>query len=318
MVATTHFNTTLGHIVVTAEIDSTAVRGDGGVEYPRLIVPIKLKVLPLKDPGRGGQDLLLLNFNAQLFVEGRNSKIADSTQKSFQVLVEGYELEPRLDLEFVLDRFRVERIEQLRKKDISFRLDFQLAFGTFGPPTRYQHQPSKTGPASAERISNLGVLEANLNLTVPQSIWVDRILLGLGFGVIQLLEIPVISLEQCQALQHSWQALKRADEQFRLGDYDEAVGLCRTAVDPIRNKLKKLKEAQPDSLATDCVEKYGTATLDWLITILGKTHGVANTPHHSPHTGHFNRFDAQMILTIVSNVIAYVARFDLATDVKSD
>ena len=122
------------------------------------------------------------------------------------------------------------------------------------------------------------------------------------------MEFPAVALNVFNELQHSYTALQRAHTKFTAGEYDEAIWQCRTAVDPLREELRKIKEGSPDSLSADWAEEVGPATVDWLLTLLRKTHGVANTPTHSPNTGHFSRLDAQMILTVTTAVVAYVAR----------
>lgn len=304
-----------GYNVAAAEIDPSAVSADGGPEYPRLIIPVRFKLHRPKDVHGSDQDLLFSDLKAHLFIDGRNSKIADATDRPINKLLR---VPGPCDLtstvvEFPLDSYRVEKIEQLRKADLNLRLDLFLSFATFGQPF-WGHQ-SKADPTL--RVAEMETLSTNVQLTVPQSNWVNQVLPGLGYGVVHLIELPAVSPEACAALGHSYHALTRAREEFGSGDYDGAIALCRTAVDPIRNELKKLKENKPDSLAADWVEKVGASTIEWLNVVLGKTHGVANTPHHSPKTGYFSRLDAHMILMTTISVVAYVARFSASGERRS-
>ncbi len=315
MTASTSFNAYQGYTLAMVEVYPTSIRTEGGNEYPCLIIPAKFTLSSLNGARQGKQDVFFLDLNALLFVEGRGSKIAHGcNSRPFHELVINGSREVMFDLEFPLDKYRVEKMEQLRKGDMGLRCYLQLSIGLFGPPIYGIEAKASSSP----RISDLAVLLANLQFAVPQSKWVKEVLPGLGGGVVQLIEFPAVSLEACEALKHSHLALKRAVEEFALGDYDAAVGLCRTAADPIRQELKKLRDGKVDCLAADWAEKVGSATIEWLTIVLGKTHGVANTPHHSPTTGYFSRLDAQMILTTTISVIAYVARFNAAAMTKKN
>jgi len=300
------------YTIAELDIDPASVRGDGGADYPRLIVHGTIRFNPLKDSrfsqkrtvANAPEDLLFLSLTGQLFVEGQPSKIADSTSLPFFYVVSTVGYERQLTLEFALNAHRVEKIEQWRDGDCRLRCEISVGVGIFGLP-RYGPDANKPQPP---HITDIRAVSTTASIPVLQSAWVNQVLPGLGYGLIHLIEMPGVSLEACKALSHSYEALDRAYERFKLGDYDEAVALCRTAVEPLRNELTQIKAGAADSLAADWAEKIGTVTVDWLKTVLGKTYGVANTPVHSPCTGHFSRLDAQMILTVATSVIGYVAR----------
>ncbi|HWA09567.1 MAG TPA: hypothetical protein VG838_08975 [Opitutaceae bacterium] len=100
---------------------------------------------------------------------------------------------------------------------------------------------------------------------------------------------------------------------FNAGEYDLTVGLCRTAVQPLRNHLKRIKAAAGDGTTADWAEKIGDATFEWLSIVTGKTHGVGSAAVHEGSPGRFTRLDAQMILTTTISILAYAARLERAT-----
>ncbi len=234
-----------------------------------------------------------------------HDKIADADFKPLNFALGSTEGQQVSELEFPLDRYRVELLEQRRNGgDVNLRMDMQILLARFGKRALFG-RPESQLPITLSFDTRFG---SQTNLQVPQSVWLKSVLPGLGYGVINVLEFPAVALTACNELQHSYSALQRAHTKFTAGEYDEAIWQCRTAVDPLRDELKQIKDGGPDLLSADWAEKIGTATVDWLLTFFGKTHGIANTPTHSPNTGHFSRLDAQMILTVTTAVVAYVAR----------
>jgi hypothetical protein len=291
-----------GYTVGEWAVNPTQIYSTGGIDFPHLAIPAKLTFSPYA--GRDGisQELLYFTIQTDLALGERPTKIARSFQP-FQYRITNERYETQHFFEIPLDRYRVEKIESARNGNLSLKLNVQIGMATFGLP-EYGPDQGKGQP----HLNSFHTLHSDINLNVPSSVWLNNVLPNLGYGIVNVIELPATPIEQIAAMQHSFTALQRANERFKNGDYDESVGFCRTAIDPIRNELKKIKISSPENLAADWAEKIGDSTVAWLNTILGKTHGVANTPHHSPNTGHFSRLDAQMILTVTASVIAFVAR----------
>src|SRR3972149_4027623 len=70
-----------GHTVVNIQVDPTRARGEGGPEYPRLVVPIDLTLTP--ERGRTGEKFFfLLRVRHTLHPSGRAHTIADALDNS--------------------------------------------------------------------------------------------------------------------------------------------------------------------------------------------------------------------------------------------
>ena len=297
-----YFTNERSYVIATAALDTSLIRGAGGTGYPRLIFRLDWKLSAMKD---SDVDYWILSAGAQLFRGQDYDKIADAAVKPLNFALNSVEVQQVSELEFPLDRHRIELLEQHRNGgDINLRMDMQIVLARFGERILLGKPETKL-PLTLSFVTRY---QSPINLQVPQLVWIKNVLPGLGYGVINVLEFPAVALSACNELQHSYSALQRAQTKFTAGDYDEAIWQCRTAVDPLREELKKIKDGSPDLLSADWAEKIGTATVDWLLTFFGKTHGIANTPTHSPNTGHFSRLDAQMILTVTTAVVAYVAR----------
>jgi hypothetical protein len=298
-----YFTNERSHIIARVALDPAKARGAGGPGYPRLIFGLNWK---LSAHGNSGGDQWIVSASAKLFVGQDYDRIADSLVSHLHFSLKAIESEGTSELEFPLDRYRIELLEQRRNGgDINLRMDIHIVHARFGERVHFGKPDAKLLPTALDfEIPS----QTSVNLQVPQSVWIKTVLPGLGYGVIHVLEFPAVALDACNKLEKPYAALQRAHTKFTAGEYDEAIWQCRTAVDPLRTELKKIKDGNPDSLSADWAEKIGPATVDWLLTFFGKTHGVANTPAHSPHIGHFSRLDAQMVLTVTTGVIAYVAR----------
>ena len=231
MVASFTYNS---YIVAEITLEPTSVYGAGGPEFPLLHIHSKLALLPYGASKDIPQDFLFLTIKSDLYVGERHGKIASSFQPILHRLTE-HRYETSYVLEFQLDNYRIERIESSRKRDLELKLEVNIGVGTFGP-VLFGSQANNPG----HRVSDLCSIHKTIQFTVPQSVWVEKVLPGLGYGLVQLFELPAVSLEHVASLQHSYTALQRACDRFKGGDYDEAVAFCRTAIEPIRNELKEI------------------------------------------------------------------------------
>jgi len=202
---------------------------------------------------------------------------------------------------------QLEAIEAARKNgDVGITLELKLSFlvlaKTGANPVVGFHVPHV--------VVDAGVASTSATIKVPQSTWVKDVLTQVGFGQVLLFEFPAYPVSALASLGEAFEAAKRAQQQFNVGEYDLAVGLCRTAVQPLRNHLLSIKARSKDATAADWAEKIGAATFDWLLTVTGKTHGVSSSTHHQGSSGRFSRLDAHMILTTTVSVLAYAARME--------
>ena len=155
---------------------------------------------------------------------------------------------------------------------------------------------------------------------IPQTHWIERVLPAVGYGKVHIVEFPAAPLDACAALDHSFKALKQAEEKHRLGFYDDAAGKCRLAIEPFFDHEPIIDPTQPESrkkpvLKKSWETKLGKATHDWLKATLGSIKEASNAPHHSPNE-HYSQLDSQMILAVTTAVVAYIARTIKPEDLK--
>lgn len=211
--------------------------------------------------------------------------------------------EPR-DITVTLDPRILDAIEKRRVKDVQLCAELQMSVLVWGPAPPYM----KPKPTDPPRLGQSLTLSATLAPVVPQSTWIENVLKPLKHGEVLLIEIPFGQISTTPLLFKSMSALEKAERFLKTGDYDEAAGLCRVALegyfvadDPTdpANKKQVLKKEWRKAL--------GEATYVWLDTILRSIKTDTNVPHHHP-SAHFSRMDAQMLIVITTVVLSYIER----------
>jgi hypothetical protein len=298
-VSRANFGSYYQYIVAEVEIDREQVLGTGGPAYPRLILPSRVFLNPVKDV-----NLIFSDLHAELFTNSDHAKIADSVNHPFhELMLCNYEhrREPYLNIEFPLDAIRIEKIENARKANVSLLCKMHLGLVAHHPKFD-RANPRTSGFLEAPP------LYADLQLDITQSVWVERVLPGLGYGVVKLVELPMVSARSYSALGGSYQALDNAQECFKLGLYNEAAGACRIALEPLSELVDKPDgQGKMPKLRKSWETMLGAATHTWLDQCLNAVRWAANPVHHSP-TDRFDRFEAQMLIAITTTVISYAAR----------
>lgn len=282
-------------------VDVTEATGRGGAPAPVLTLPAQLHVWALESAG-----FLVQQLTGSVVVGHAGGFTLPLAPVSIQrtVVRQGF-IKQFVELGFPIARHQVEAIEQNRQGDVNLSLQISLHYLVLAPVemrTARAHLPCV--------ILDAGTAVVHQQLKLSPSIWTGQVLPNLGHGQILLLEMPVFPVAALATLGEAFEAAKRAQAMFQAGEYDVAVGLCRTVVQPLRNHLKKIKEQAGDGTAGDWAEKIGQATFEWLTIVTGKTHGVGSAAFHAGSSGRFSRLDAQMILMTTFSVLAYAARLE--------
>lgn len=204
----------------------------------------------------------------------------------------------------------MEAVERTRRGDIYLHLDWKLGVITYGPEMHALQKP----PAAQPAISGAKSMVCQAGLLLPQSVWVNQVLNGSGYGQVKVVELPVLERSEHPGLEKSYQALDQALDYYRRGDYDTAVRDCRIALEAHWQRLKEKR--RPDGtpgkskLAEEWAEVVGASTVKWLQEVLGASWQATHKRHHSPNSGHYSRQDAQMIIAVTTAVLSYIARID--------
>ncbi len=289
------------------DIDTSRLWGTGGVEYPNLYWQMRLGLLPQNSPHI---DYAFRTVESQLYLPP-GQKIADARPITLHRVIHGYQQfsgEEHPIFEFPLDARRIAVLEKYRQGgSFKLRLDVQLSVDEYSAVPAH---PESKRPA-IWGLRNVHRLALQEEIQISQSDWIEHVLTRVGYGEIHVIELPAVPIESCEAIAHSFKALKQAEEKHRLGFYDDAVGKCRMAVEKFFDQVA-VAPTNTDSrkipvLKKSWETKLGQATYVWLNGTLGAVKDASNPTHHSPNA-HYSQFDSQMILSITTAVVAYIAR----------
>ena len=289
---------------VEASIKPENVSGHGGGVLPRLNFQVRLVIA--EEKGWGQQQPVQawsLGTLSGEFLVG-SEKVADIRAYSIDRRMLGgqnYPIDVYINIEVQLDDRRIEWLELKRAgKSFEAKLRINLQVQIFG------HNPhTESFPCG---LLDVSTIQGEIPFTVPDTHWRERVLPGLGYGKVMVVELPAVSLEACKALEHSYKALEKAQKQFAFGLYDEAVGSCRVALDHFFEQVDKGDGSGKTipKLKKSWESRLGEATYQWLDSSLGAIKSEANKPHHSPND-HFDRLEAQMLMMITTALISYAA-----------
>jgi hypothetical protein len=289
---------------IEANLNIANISGVGGV-LPRILFQVKL-VLNDEVGWHFREKIQAWSFGAltgELLIG--SEKIADIKTYSVnrtRLGNQNYPTDFHLNIEIPLDARRIEWLEQQRAgKSFEAKIRIDLQVQLFG---NNQH----TAAFSCGLLDTLSI-QGEIPFVVPDTQWREQVLPGLGYGKVMVVELPVVSLESCAALKHSYKALGNAQKQFTLGLYDETAGSCRVALDQFFEQVPKEEGSDKTipKLKKSWETKLGVSTYQWLDDALGAIKEVTNKPHHSPNN-HFDRFGAQMLLMITTTLVSYAAQ----------
>lgn len=168
-------------------VEPTEIRAEGGVVYPRLIIPTRLVLNPVKGYDGKEQQFVIMDVQCNLFLQDRTFKIADAIAYSVAFKVYNPNTPFNHTIEFPMDPHRIGKIEEIRiGTDLKIRLDLRFLIGLYESVCLQDEGKEQTKDFLTEFESPL----AQLNIEVPKSHWVEKILPSLGYSEYFLVEIP--------------------------------------------------------------------------------------------------------------------------------
>jgi hypothetical protein len=288
-------------------LEPTQIGADGGTTYPRLTLPLSFYVSPIPLGSGLFQNFDILSVQCHLYLKIPNQKIAVGTIPFMQYRVRHANLSYTANMEFPLDLYRIEKIEETRNGDLKCKIDVTILYGLY--KTIHLQQEGKVMPM--EVLADFDQRYQSFDFDIPQSHWTSKILPQLGYGTVKIVEIPMTDRIIGEEFKKSVSELVFAQQYFEKGDYDKSVGHCRSALETIHAKLIDLKSFIKSDSEYDWVEEIATSTTNWLNKIYEKTYRLTNKPHHPPTVGHFSRYDADAIMLVVTALVSYVSRLSI-------
>jgi len=213
-------------------------------------------------------------------------------------------------MEIPLDRARVAAINRARNgEDVKLSLDFELLIDDLSElaKTKDRLRPSIWGFTDHHRA------QGKLEITIPRSVWVERVLPNMEFETSHIIELPAIPIEACKSNTVAFAALLQAQKLERQGFYKEAVAQCRIALEPFCEPVEKTdgkgKVTKVPKLKSSWETRLGQHTYEWLNNAIGAVRQGTNPSHHHT-TVLFGQFEAQMLLMVATALIAYAVKTD--------
>ncbi len=295
-----------GDSVAAISVDTSQIYGSGTAASPHLTIPGRIHFFQIQPKSI---DYVFTEITARL-IDQKLGAISEARAllNRVQRPHHCYTADDHLYFEFRVDSHQIAELEKARAgKDVILRLRCNLQVQEHGVISADEQtkRPALFG------LRNISELHAEVEVTIQQKIWLERVLTGTGFGKVHIIELPAVPLESCAALKDSFEALRQARLLHNDGHYDVAVARCRTALDPFFVQVpvepdNKNSKTMPE-LRKKWLKRLGESTYKWLNDALGSVKAAGNLTVHTSHR-HFDQFESQMILAIATTLVAFAAR----------
>lgn len=207
------------HRILDADIDLNYLSAFGSLNCPYLQIPIILKLRPLKIDNK---DYGIFSLSANLYIARDNrSRTKLSSAETNDISPHKVVNEPKLNVyfEFPLTRFSLREIESYRIKDAKFIIELHFQF------SKYQN----------DTIHGFENRKLEIEFSVPQSQWIEKVNNKLGYFEYFLIEFP----KGKKTIPEIWKKLDEAETNFQQFDVSALFVKCREIGSTLDNYLKK-------------------------------------------------------------------------------
>jgi hypothetical protein len=143
-----------------------------------------------------------------------------------------------------------------------------------------------------------------VDFQIPQSMWVKSILSQTGHKSFRLVELPLRSSIIPEEYSTSLKELDEAERFFLIGEFDQAVAHCRSALDPFKPKKEEIRKYVKSKHEFVWYNKMLEFSDEWLVKVVRATASFTSKPHHPPSMNNFGRGNAEIIMMITTSIIA--------------
>ena len=188
-------------------IDPAKISANAGLEYPRLIIPVRLDLNPIKESNARSTNYIILDTKAELFLADKNLKISDSISGSYPYKVFTERLNITYNLEFILNYKSISKIEEYRSDNLALQLNLKFAIALY----------------EQNFIDAIDNSYTQIRFQIEQSYWVKNILPNLNFGEYFIIEIP----KGDKLINDAWDYISKADDCYGRWDTKGVFANCR-------------------------------------------------------------------------------------------
>jgi hypothetical protein len=315
-------NVGLNHSIGKVTVDSARVTGEGGAARPQLVVPLSFA---LRGRGEGAGQIAITSLTCQISTDQQASPhgaicvpVTQSLIKNMAVASQAYEWAPTVIVRFPLTPAEIASLEaerHLHPGELGVNLYLGIDASVVGlhtvGPGQTEQGPWDSQMGISSYFGHFWTVEISpLALQISQQDWVQKILPGLGYDRLRLVEIhlppPLPSHGSAVA---EYDKARRALDERR---YEDCVGSCRGLVNiwnglraaskatPMGDVLAKERQWSPDDPRRTFVNDIWKAVID-----------IVNTAHHPEGQSkpqEFSASDAQLVFSLVTSLSEYLGQ----------
>lgn len=315
---------TVSHrLVGSMWVDGGAVRGDGGVLQPQLIIPLTIEMSPTPPDAM----IAVVWIRARLLAD-RSPGTTPIAKPVTELLIDGFPArslpgtanDHTVDLRIFLSQAELAALEKHRHAATTdpFMLYLGVEVVTAGMRTYNSVTPGeRADPSPWDR--QLGLLSEvipfwntrvePLWISVEQTTWIRQVLPAVGHDASRLLEIDFPqALPGHPAAAAEWDKARRAFDDGRYGD---CVGECRDLLSMWKRQLGATKDKP---LASMMGARRGWSDRDarrhFVDSVWKAITDITNAPHHpegDASSQDFDAADARLILVLTAALSAYLS-----------
>jgi hypothetical protein len=207
---------------------------------------------------------------------------------------------PAISVSFILNEKSIHFIESNRKGDIFLGLELKIQ-------AAIKRQIPNSPGVKYYAIDHLVNESVKINFSLPHSNWVEKILPGLGYRNLRLIEIPLYHDNLKEAYKDIIFEFNRAEQYFNSKDNNKCVAHCRATLDMLNKNLKSFnKKDKKYEKGFEWLETISNETLTWLRNLEMATYHLSSETHHTGEKLDFGRQEAESIYLITIGLLNYI------------
>jgi len=314
--------TVSNRIIGSMWVDGGAIRGDGGVLQPHLIVPLTIEMGPMPADAM----IAVVWVRAQILTD--RPPATPITKPVTDILLDGFPArslpnsanDHTVDLRIFLSPAELAALEKHRHGATTdpFVLYLGIEAVAAGMRTFNEIRPGDPQEPSPWN-QQFGLVSAlmpfwntrvdPLWVNIEQSTWIRQVLPGLGYDASRLVEIEFPqALPGHPGAAAEWDKARRAFDERRYGD---CVAECRDLLSMWKRQFGATKERP---LATALAERRswpdGDGRRAFIDSVWKASTDFTNAPHHpegEAASQHFDAADARLVLLLTGALSAYLS-----------
>ena len=291
--------------VGTISFDLAHIYASGGPDVPVLNINAQIGMTALTSISHNATDV---NAISLVRVEGDFCSPAQRVVARFQnalalrAINPQREVKMQMPLTISFDLNTLKRIEDTRSDDLQVTLQIRLQMAL--------HNTDLNGGG----VKTFYISSTAINFAIPRSQWTDKLLPGLGYGGLELLEIRYGTGLIAKELLKSVAEIQQAKKYLLEADWNNAIEHCRKAIEVILNSrpptgpMPSRFKDRVNTFIQDHLRTLDPAQSRLLADEMGMIWEVASQAVH-PATGPaFKRADAEFIVRSTMALVEYFSR----------